>query len=459
MKKDFNEFKEFIKNKKVAVVGIGVSNIPLINFLVELEAKVTAFDMKNESELGEVAKEFKDKGVKLELGEGYLDRLTGFEVVFKTPSMRIDCEALVRAREEGAYITSEIEEFVRYTKGKIFAITGSDGKTTTTTITSELLKAEGYTTWVGGNIGTPLFAEIEKIKDEDKVVLELSSFQLMTMDCPVDIAIITNVTPNHLDMHKDMEEYVEAKKNVFKYQDENGILIINDENYITKTLDKEAKGKVYRFSSVKTKGEDAYYKEGSLYLDGKEVCKKENIIIKGMHNVENYLAAFLAVKDDVKIETMKKVAETFGGVEHRCEFVRELDGVSYYNDSIASSPTRTVAGLKAFEKPVILLAGGYDKKIPFEPLANEGHEKIKALILFGLTKYKIEEAFKKLEEEKNISIPTYIVNSLEEAVNKAREISEDGDKVTLSPACASFDMFKNFMIRGNKFKELVNNLN
>ena len=459
MKKDFNEFKEFIKNKKVAVVGIGVSNIPLINFLVELEAKVTAFDMKNESELGEVAKEFKDKGVKLELGEGYLDRLTGFEVVFKTPSMRIDCEALVRAREEGAYITSEIEEFVRYTKGKIFAITGSDGKTTTTTITSELLKAEGYTTWVGGNIGTPLFAEIEKIKDEDKVVLELSSFQLMTMDCPVDIAIVTNVTPNHLDMHKDMEEYVEAKKNIFKYQDENGILIINDENYITKTLDKEAKGKVYRFSSVKTKGEDAYYKEGSLYLDGKEVCKKENIIIKGMHNVENYLAAFLAVKDDVKIETMKKVAETFGGVEHRCEFVRELDGVSYYNDSIASSPTRTVAGLKAFEKPVILLAGGYDKKIPFEPLANEGHEKIKALILFGLTKYKIEVAFKKLEEEKNISIPTYIVDSLEEAVNKAREISEEGDKVTLSPACASFDMFKNFMIRGNKFKELVNNLN
>lgn len=459
MKKDFNEFKEFIKNKKVAVVGMGVSNIPLINFLVELEAKVTAFDMKNESELGEIAKEFKDKGVKLELGDGYLDRLTGFEVVFKTPSMRIDCEALVRAKEAGAYITSEIEEFVRYTKGKIFAITGSDGKTTTTTITSELLKAEGYTTWVGGNIGTPLFAEIEKIKDEDKVVLELSSFQLMTMDCPVDIAIVTNVTPNHLDMHKDMEEYVEAKKNVFKYQDENGILIINDENYITKTLDKEAKGKVYRFSSVKTEGEDAYYKDGSLYLDGKEVCKKENIIIKGMHNVENYLAAFLAVKDDVKIETMKKVAETFGGVEHRCEFVRELNGVSYYNDSIASSPTRTVAGLKAFEKPVILLAGGYDKKIPFEPLANEGYEKIKALILFGLTKYKIEDAFKKLEEEKNISIPTYIVDSLEEAVNKAREISEEGDKVTLSPACASFDMFKNFMIRGNKFKELVNNLN
>lgn len=455
MKKDFNNFKEFIKNKKVAVVGIGVSNIPLINFLVELEAKVTAFDMKNKEELGEVAVDFESKGVKLELGEGYLDRLTGFEVVFKTPSMRIDCNALVKVKEEGAYITSEIEEFVRYTKGKVFAVTGSDGKTTTTTIISELLKAEGYKTWVGGNIGTPLFAEIEKIKDQDKVVLELSSFQLMTMDCPVDIAIVTNITPNHLDMHKGMEEYVEAKKNIFKYQDNNGILIINDENDITSKLDKEAKGKVYKFSSLKIEGEDAYYNDGALYVENKLVCEKENIIIKGMHNVENYLAAFLAVKDDVKIETMKKVAETFGGVEHRCEFVRSLNEVSYYNDSIASSPTRTVAGLKAFDKPVILLAGGYDKKIPFEPLAYEGYEKIKTLILFGLTKYKIEDAFKKLEVEKGIHVNIYIVDTLEDAVEKAKEIATAGDKVTLSPACASFDMFKNFMIRGNKFKEIV----
>ncbi|MGL5068581.1 MAG: UDP-N-acetylmuramoyl-L-alanine--D-glutamate ligase [Sarcina sp.] len=458
MKKDFSEFKSFIKGKKVAVVGMGVSNIPLINYLVELKANVTGFDMREESDFGQVAVDFKNKGVNLELGKDYLDRLTGFEVVFKTPSMRIDCDALVKVKEEGAYITSEIEEFLRYTKGKTFAVTGSDGKTTTTTIISELLKAEGYTTWVGGNIGTPLFAEIEKIKDEDKVVLELSSFQLMTMDCPTDVAIVTNITPNHLDMHKGMEEYTEAKKNVYKYQDENGVLILNDENYITKELDKEAKGKAYKFSSLKTEGEDAYYKDGGLYLEGKFVCEKDNIIIKGMHNVENYLAAFLAVKDDVKIETMKKVAETFGGVEHRCEFVRELDGVAYYNDSIASSPTRTVAGLKAFDKPVILLAGGYDKNLPFEPLAKEGHEKIKALILFGLTKNKIDNAFTKLEEEEGIKVERYMVNSLEEAVLKAREISENGDKITLSPACASFDMFKNFMLRGEKFKEIVINL-
>ncbi|WP_297522454.1 UDP-N-acetylmuramoyl-L-alanine--D-glutamate ligase [uncultured Clostridium sp.] len=458
MKKDFNEFKSFIKGKKVAVVGMGVSNIPLINYLVDLGANVTGFDIREEDDFGRVAIDFRNKGVNLELGKDYLNRLTGFEVVFKTPSMRIDCDALVKVKEEGAYITSEIEEFLRYTKGKTFAVTGSDGKTTTTTIISELLKAEGYTTWVGGNIGTPLFAEIEKIKDEDKVVLELSSFQLMTMDCPTDIAIVTNITPNHLDMHKGMEEYIDAKKNVYKYQDENGILILNDENYITKELDKEAKGKVYKFSSLKTEGENAYYNEGKLYLEGKFICEKENIIIKGMHNVENYLAAFLAVQDDVKIETMKKVAETFGGVEHRCEFVRELDGVAYYNDSIASSPTRTVAGLKAFDKPVILLAGGYDKNLPFEPLAYEGHEKIKALVLFGLTKNKIDDAFTKLEEEKDIKVERYIVDSLEEAILKAKEISVVGDKVTLSPACASFDMFKNFMLRGEKFKEIVKEL-
>ncbi|MGL5764603.1 MAG: UDP-N-acetylmuramoyl-L-alanine--D-glutamate ligase [Sarcina sp.] len=458
MKKDFNEFKSFVKGKKVAVVGMGVSNVPLINSLVNLGANVTGFDMREEEDFGTLAKEFKDKGVKLELGKQYLDNLTGFDIVFKTPSMRIDCPALVKVKEEGAYITSEIEEFVRYTKGKIFAITGSDGKTTTTTIISELLKKQGYKTWVGGNIGTPLFAEIEKINDEDKVVLELSSFQLMTMDCKVDVAVVTNITPNHLDMHKDMQEYIDAKKNVYKYQDENGILIINDENDITKELYKEAKGKCYKFSSIKIDNEDAYYKDGGLYLHDKFVVNKDDIIIKGMHNVENYLAAFLAVQDDVEISTMKELAETFGGVEHRCEFVRTVDGVSYYNDSIASSPTRTVAGLKAFDQPVILLAGGYDKHIPFEPLAEDGYKKIKVLILFGATKEKINNVFTKFENDNDVKIERYTVNSLEEAVMKAKEIAVKGDKVTLSPACASFDMFKNFMIRGDKFKELVNNL-
>ncbi len=458
MKKPFEEFKGFIKSKKVAVVGIGVSNIPLIRFLVKLGAEVTAFDKKNKEELGAVAEEFENLSVKLELGEGYLDRLTGFEVVFKTPSMRIDCEALVRAKNEGAYITSEMEEFVRYCKGKIFGITGSDGKTTTTTIVSKILIEAGYKTWVGGNIGTPLFANIEEIKEDDKVVLELSSFQLMTMDTPIDVAVVTNLAPNHLDMHKDMDEYINSKKNIFLYQDKDGVLILNRENEITHSFISEAKGKVREFSSKERLENGAYFKDNILYLDGEEVCAKDDIVIKGIHNIENYLAAFLATKDDVSTDVMKKVAKTFGGVEHRCELVREVKGVSYYNDSIASSPTRTLAGLLAFEKKVILIAGGYDKNIPFEPLAEEGYPFIKELILLGATKELIKGAFDKLESEKGIEIPIILVDSLEEAVAKANEIAEEGDVVTLSPACASFDMFPNFAVRGNKYKEIVNNL-
>lgn len=456
MKNDFKEFKDFIKNKNVAVVGIGVSNIPLINFLIKLGAKVTAFDRKTKEELGEVFNDFISKGVKLELGENYLDSLTGFEVVFKTPSMRIDCDALMKVKNEGAYVTSEMEEFARYCKGKVYAITGSDGKTTTTSIVAKLLETEGYKTWVGGNIGTPLFSRIEEVEDDHMVVLELSSFQLMTMNSPVDVAIVTNLTPNHLDMHKGMDEYIDSKKNVFLYQNETDILVVNRENDITFGFEKEAKGYVREFSSKRTIENGAYYKDGKLYLEGNEVCEKDNIIIKGMHNVENYLAAFIATKDDVKIETMKNVAESFGGVEHRCEFVREIDGVKYYNDSIASTPTRTVAGLRAFEKKVILIAGGYDKHIPFEPLAEDGYPYIKEVIILGATKFKIKEAFEKLKIEKGIEIPTIIVDSLEEAVEVSRKISTEGDVVTLSPACASFDMFPNFMIRGNKFKEIVN---
>lgn len=458
MKRDFNQFKEFINNKNVAVVGIGVSNIPLINFLVKLGAKVTAFDKKTKEQLGEIAEDFNNKGVKLELGEGYLENLTGFEVVFKTPSMRIDSPSLVKAKAEGAYITSEMEEFVRYCPGKVYGVTGSDGKTTTTTIISKLLIEQGYKTWVGGNIGTPLFSNIEEIEEDHMVVLELSSFQLMTMDSEIDVAIVTNLSPNHLDMHKDMDEYVDAKKNIFKFQTSRGILVINRDNAITSSFKGEAKGEVREFSIKDKLEQDAYYEGGKLFVRGKEVCNKDEIVITGMHNVENYLAAFIATIDDVDTSTMKKVATTFSGVAHRSEYIRSINGVSYYNDSIASSPTRTLATIKAFNKKIVLIAGGYDKNIPFEPLAFEGNKYIKTLIVLGATKEKIIAVFHKLKDEKGIEVPIITVNSLEEAVKKASEIGEEGDIVALSPACASFDMFANFEVRGNMFKDIVNNL-
>lgn len=458
MKKDFREFKEYIKGKKVAVVGIGVSNRPLINSLLDLGAEVTAFDKKTEEKLGELAEDFNKRGVKLILGEDYLDKLTGFQVVFKTPSMRIDNEALLRAKKGGAYITSEMEEFVKYCPCKIYGVTGSDGKTTTTSIIYNLLKTQGFTTWVGGNIGTPLFSKIEEIKPDHRVVLELSSFQLMTMKVSPEISIVTNLSPNHLDIHKDMEEYIDAKKNIFKYQNEEGLLILNRENEITNSFVSEAKGEVKLFSSKRILKQGAYYKDGFLYVNDKKICHKDDMVIKGMHNVENYLAAFMATAEEVSEDNMRKVFSFFKGVEHRNQFIREFQGVKYYNDSIGSSPTRTLATISVFEKPIILIAGGYDKNIPFEPLAEKGYDKIKALILLGVTKDKIRGVFEKVINEKELNIPIYIVNSLEEAVNKGREISSQGDSIVLSPACASFDMFPNFEVRGNKFKEIVENL-
>ncbi|MGV8983221.1 UDP-N-acetylmuramoyl-L-alanine--D-glutamate ligase [Clostridium sp.] len=455
MKKNFNEFKKFIKGKKVGVVGIGVSNIPLIHFLVKLQASVTAFDRKTYSLLGEVATEFEKNGVKLILGDDYLDDLTGFDVIFKTPSVRIDNPALLKAKDEGTYITSEMEEFIKYCPAKTFGVTGSDGKTTTTTIIYNILKKEGYKTWVGGNIGTPLFANIEEISSDDKVVLELSSFQLMTMNVSTDVAVVTNLSPNHLDIHKDMEEYIDAKKNIFKYQTEDGLIVLNKDNALTYKLRQQAKGKVRCFSLIEKLEDGAYFQNNELFIMNKVVCNRDEIKLKGMHNVGNMLTAFCAVEGEVSVASMREVATTFTGVPHRGEFVREVDGVKYYNDSIASSPTRTIASIKAFEKPVILIAGGYDKQIPFEPLAEEGYLNIKILILVGATKYKIKEVFESLLKEKKISLEIILAEDFNEAIYKAKEVARPGDIVTLSPACASFDMFENFEVRGNKFKEIV----
>ena len=455
MVKDFSEFKEFVKGKKVGVVGIGVSNIPLIHFLVELQAVVTAFDKKTYSLLGQAAPDFEKKGVKLVLGEKYLNDLTGFDVIFKTPSMRIDHPALLKAKEEGTYITSEMQEFIKYCPAKTFGVTGSDGKTTTTTIIYNILKKEGYKTWVGGNIGIPLFANIEEITKDDKVVLELSSFQLMTMTVSTDVAIVTNLSPNHMDIHKNMKEYIDAKKNIFKYQSDGDLIVLNKDNALTYELRKEVKGKVKCFS-VREKIEDgAYFQNDKLFIMNKVVCSLEEIKLKGMHNVQNLLTAFCATQEEASVESMREVATTFIGVPHRGEFVREVDGVKYYNDSIASSPTRTIASLKAFEKPVILIAGGYDKKIPFEPLAEEAYSNIKTLILVGATKYKIKEVFERILKEKKISLEIILAENFNEAICTAKVIAKSGDIVTLSPACASFDMFQNFEVRGNKFKEIV----
>lgn len=452
MKKSFNEFKEFINNRSVAVVGIGVSNTPLIKMLVKLGAKVTACDKKED--LGELSSELKSLGVKLYLGENYMEGVLECSVIFRTPSLRPDNEYLERAKRNGAYITSEMLEFLKYCPGKIFGITGSDGKTTTTSLVAEMLKENGNRVYLGGNIGTPLFDKIEEITSSDFVVVELSSFQLMDCNVSPDVAVITNLSPNHLDIHKDMNEYVNSKKNIFLHQDSDGVVILNKDNEITYSLRNQVKNSI-RLFSIKNSDTFAYLQGEDLIIDGTKVCDINEVKLPGMHNIANLLTAFCTVYGYASIDSMRRVATTFNGVEHRMEFVREINGVKIYNDAMGTSPTRVINNLKHFKKNVILIAGGYDKNIPFDELAREGFSNIKTLVLMGMTRDKIKKAFEYEMKVRNEKLPIIIVDSLEEAVNKSLQAANPGDVITLSPGCAAFDMFKNYDEKGKKFKEIV----
>ena len=454
-------FKDAVCGKNIAVVGIGVSNIPLIESALKCGASVTAYDKKSESELGDVCEKLHGLGAELVLGEDYLSRIKpDTEILFKTPGLRYDRPELLAAAERGAEITSEMELFFKLCPCRIVAVTGSDGKTTTTTLIYEMLKKQGFTCHLGGNIGRPLIGDLPLIKSDDIAVLELSSFQLHTMKQSPDIAVVTNVTPNHLDWHTDMEEYIDAKRAVFKYQTDGGRAVFNADNDITARFAAECGSRAVLFGRRELL-DDGVCLDGDMIVlreNGKTLCEILNINdikIPGMHNVENYMAAIAALWGLVSVETIRYIAKNFGGVEHRIEFVREFDGVRYYNDSIASSPARTTAGLNSFEQKVVLIAGGYDKKIPFDGLGEIINDKVKKLILCGKTSDKIEKA---VRGAKNYDgLPIYGFDDFKKAVEASRDISENGDVVLFSPACASFDMFKNFMERGNRFKEIVKN--
>lgn len=445
------QFKKNIKGKNVSVIGIGISNRPLIKYLAAAGAKVTAYDKKTEEKLGEIAGELKSLGVSLVLGENYLDNLTG-DIIFKTPGMRYDNPAIVKAKEQGSVITSEMEVFFEICPAKLIAVTGSDGKTTTTTLIYTMLKEAGYTAHLGGNIGTPLMTKAEEMNESDYAVLELSSFQLHTMKKSPHIAVITNITPNHLDWHTDYQEYIDAKKNIMLYQSENDILVTNSGNEEARKIGEKTLGEWRCFSS---KTDALIHLKGDMICYGdEEILDIRRIKIPGNHNVENYMTAIGAVYGLVNKDIINKVAREFGGVPHRIELVRTIDGVRYYNSSIDSSPNRTINTLNVFSEPVVLIAGGKDKGIPYddigEPIANH----VKTLILIGATSKVIDEAVKKTGK----TVPTIFAATYEEAVKKAKESAKPGDVVLLSSASTSFDMFNNFEERGNLFKELVNKL-
>lgn len=462
-----DRFFEQWKQKKIAVIGVGVSNTDVVRLFAKKGLDVTLCERKTREQLGALADEFESLGVKFDLGD-YAENLPKYDMIIRAPGVYFNRPELKAAREAGSVVTSEMELFFSLCPCKIYAVTGSDGKTTTTSVIAEMLRAEGKTVHLGGNIGRALLPIIESVKPEDRAVVELSSFQLISMRHSPDVAVITNVAPNHLDVHGTMEEYIDAKRNLYLHQEADSRTVLNADNEITASFGEDVRGVRWNFSRREEVKFGAWADEnGEMYVADRDengerrvthLMHQSAIRIPGLHNVENYLAAISAVWGEVSAETVRKVASEFGGVEHRIEFVRELDGVKWYNDSIASSPTRTIAGLKAFDQKLIIIAGGYDKKIPFEPLVPYLLTKVKALILTGHTAPKIEAAVTADPGYSPEILPIHHAKDLQDAVNIAREIAKSGDIVSLSPACASFDAFPNFEVRGRVFKDMVNAL-
>ena len=449
----FTQYFHSLKDKKIAVLGLGVSNRPLVRLLLDFGCNVTGCDKTPREKLDGEVLELEKAGCALRVGENYLDGVEA-DVVFRTPGMHPANPAIQALVSRGAQVTSEMEVFFEVCPCTILAVTGSDGKTTTTTLVSEMLKAEGKTVWLGGNIGTPLLPLVRQMQPSDFAVVELSSFQLMDMKRSPARAVITNLAPNHLDIHKDMAEYVQAKTNIFRYQDENGILILNADNPITAAF--RGNGKTLFFS--RQKEADVCLVDGVICRHGEKVLKASEILIPGVHNVENYMAAIAMVDGLVSDETIRQVARTFGGVEHRIELVRVKDGVRFYNDSIASSPSRTIAGLRSFPEKVILIAGGYDKHIPYDVLGPEICTHVKKLFLGGATGEKIRQAVISCPEYDPKALEITDCGSFEPAVRAAAAAAKAGDVVLMSPASAAFDQFKNFMVRGDFYKKLVKEL-
>ncbi|MBE6885581.1 MAG: UDP-N-acetylmuramoyl-L-alanine--D-glutamate ligase [Ruminococcaceae bacterium] len=460
MNRTAEDFFHSIKDRHVAFIGVGVSHTDCIRLFARKGIRVTVCDRREASSIPE-REEFERLGVTMRCGEGYLDGLSA-DIIFRTPGMYFGKPEIAQLRKD-AIVTSEMELFFRLCPCRIYAVTGSDGKTTTTSLIAALLSAAGKRVWLGGNIGKALLPLVEEMTPEDCAVVELSSFQLMSMRQSPDVAVITNITPNHLDVHSTMEEYINCKRNLLLHQDGFGRAILNLDDPTAYSLAGDVRGQLRAFSYSSRPELGAFLREDGILCWQEKgavtpLFDKKAIRIPGEHNVENFLTAITALYGDIDPTLFEKVAREFPGVEHRIEFVRELRGVRYYNDSIATSPTRTIAGLRSFDVPLILIAGGYDKKIPFEPLAEPVCQNVRVLILTGVTADKIKAAVTSCPAYDPEKLTIFKVSCLEDAVKLAADVAKEGEVVTLSPACASFDAFKNFEVRGNYYKDLVNKL-
>ncbi len=459
------QLQELIQGKKVAFIGAGVSHKRCIEQFVELGAQVTLCDQKKSlDDFGDYADTLRRLKVNLSLGEHYTDGFAGQDIIMRTPGYEYYKPELQAALKAGAMVTSEVELFFEFCPCEIVAVTGSDGKTTTTTLISKMFEAAGRKVFLGGNIGAALLPQLADVTSDAVAVVELSSFQLISMRRSPKVAVVTNVTPNHLDHHKDMQEYIDAKRNILLWQTPPCRAVLGFENDITRGMEKDCKGEQVWFTRLHETDRGAFLRERDDTLCYAEngvvtpILPRKEIQLRGLHNVENLLAACAAVWGRVPIEAMRQVGSTFTGVEHRIEPVRTLDGVTYYNDSIASSPTRTIAGLRSFDQKIILIAGGYDKKIPYEPLAPEVLAHVKTLVLMGATGPRIEKAVRECDGFAESGLTILHADSMQHAVELARGAAKPGDVVSLSPASASFDLYPNFEVRGRDYKNIVKNL-
>ena len=456
------QLEKLIQGKKVAFIGAGVSHKRCIEQFVELGAQVTLCDQKKSIEdFGDYADTLRRLNVALSLGEHYTDGFSGQDIIMRTPGYEYFKPELQAAKAAGAMVTSEVELFFEFCPCEIVAVTGSDGKTTTTTLISKMFEAAGRKVFLGGNIGAALLPQLADVTPDAVAVVELSSFQLISMRRSPKVAVVTNVTPNHLDHHKDMQEYIDAKRNILLWQVPPCRAVLGYENDITRAMQSDCKGEQVWFTRLHETDRGAFLRASDDTLCYAEngvvtpVLPRAEIKLRGLHNVENLLAAIAAVWGRVPVEAMRQVGSTFTGVEHRIEPVRVLDGVTYYNDSIASSPTRTIAGLRSFDQKIILIAGGYDKKIPYEPLAPEIIAHVKTLVLMGATGPRIKKAVREHPDFDESKLTILHADNMQHAVELARSAAQPGDVVSLSPASASFDLSPNFEVRGRDYKNIV----
>jgi UDP-N-acetylmuramoylalanine--D-glutamate ligase len=465
--------KDALADKRVVVLGLARQGTALARFLVQVGAEVTVSDMQDEAALADQLAELEGLPVRYVLGKHPLSLLDRADLLCLSGGVPVDIPPVERARRRSIPLSNDAQIFLERCPAPVIGVTGSAGKTTTTALVGEMCRAGGFRTWVGGNIGNPLIADLDKIKPEDRVVMELSSFQLELMTASPHVAAVLNITPNHLDRHKTMEAYVAAKRNIVAHQGPEDFALLSYDDANARALALDTAAHLLWFSGGTEVEEGAFriFREkdetnGELTLrlagDDHMICRASEVQLLGRHNLLNVLAASaLAGVAGVSVEAMRQVATTFSGVEHRLELVRELGAVRWYDDSIATAPERTLAALRSFKEPIVLLAGGRDKELPWDEFAHEAVRRVRHMVTFGeagpMIARVVERKAGERGQEGGLEGITQ-VDTLEEAVETAARLARPGDVVLLSPGGTSFDAFRDFAERGARFKELVQQL-